>query len=68
MSNKYSYNPGSPERRSTAAMWRDYVNGMSCAAIGEKYYYDEKTVWARFNSQGLKMRPVGGRKQNQEAA
>lgn len=42
----------------TAQMYQDYLGGMSCAAIGQKYHYDAQTVWSRFKKRGWKTRPV----------
>lgn len=41
----------------TAAMYADYQSGMSCADVGAKYHYDAQTVWRRFKTAGLQMRP-----------
>ena len=56
------YAPGTRERRETAKMWKDYVSGLSLEQIGAKYHYHPTSVWKRFKSQGLKLRPVGARK------
>lgn len=41
----------------TAQMYADYQAGMSCYTIGRKYHYNPTTVWNRFKTAGLKLRP-----------
>ena len=49
----------------TERMYRDYLTGMSCAAIGRKYHYDAQTVWSRFKKRGWETRPVSANNRKQ---
>ena len=45
----------------TLRMYRDYEAGMSLQQLGEKYRLATSTIWRRFHSHGLVMRPANGR-------